>query len=107
MRVKFWGVRGSLPSPPTPQALATRFRDLLHAFFEAGYSKRADADKFVESLPTQRLGGYGGNTLCVEVTTDVQQVIIDAGSGIRLLGYELLKGPCGKVKSASVCWFRR
>src|SRR5205807_7103001 len=69
---------------------------LLHAFFESGHSRRADVDKFVESLPAQRLGGYGGNTLCVEVTTDVQQVIIDAGSGIRLLGYDLLKGPCGK-----------
>lgn len=40
---------------------------------------------------------YGGNTPCVSVTgAKNQSIIIDGGSGIRLLGNELLKGPCGK-----------
>ncbi len=96
MRVKFWGVRGSLPSPPTPEILAGRFRDLLQAFFDVGYSRKAEIDKFIQHLPPHRLGGYGGNTLCLEVTAADQRLIIDGGSGIRPLGYELLKGPCGK-----------
>jgi phosphoribosyl 1,2-cyclic phosphodiesterase len=53
-RIKFWGVRGSIPTPgPT----------------------------------TVR---YGGNTSCVEVRTDGQIIILDAGTGLRLLGQELL-----------------
>jgi phosphoribosyl 1,2-cyclic phosphodiesterase len=32
----------------------------------------------------------------LEVITKNQQLIIDGGSGIRLLGYELMGGPCGK-----------
>ena len=34
---------------------------------------------------------YGGNTSCVEVRADGEIIILDAGSGIRLLGMELEK----------------
>jgi phosphoribosyl 1,2-cyclic phosphodiesterase/CheY-like chemotaxis protein len=54
-RIKFWGVRGSIPVPG----------------------------------PTTI--GYGGNTTCVEVRTDDQIIILDAGSGIRELGLALEK----------------
>lgn len=55
MKIKFWGTRGSIPSPG------------LH---------------FVK---------YGGNTLCVELNFDdmERRIIIDAGSGLRLLGNHL------------------
>jgi len=53
--VKFWGVRGSIPTPgPTT----------------------------VE---------YGGNTSCIEVRADGQIIILDAGTGIRLLGRRLIE----------------
>jgi phosphoribosyl 1,2-cyclic phosphodiesterase len=52
-RLKFWGVRGSIPTPgPT-----TVF--------------------------------YGGNTSCVEVRAAGEIIILDAGTGLRLLGREL------------------
>jgi phosphoribosyl 1,2-cyclic phosphodiesterase len=58
MKIKFWGVRGSIPSPG------------------AQYVK------------------YGGNTLCVELyLEDIDRlIIIDAGSGLRLLGNHLISG---------------
>jgi phosphoribosyl 1,2-cyclic phosphodiesterase len=53
-RLKFWGVRGSIPTPgPTT----------VH---------------------------YGGNTSCVEVRADGQIIILDAGTGLRLLGCQLV-----------------
>jgi phosphoribosyl 1,2-cyclic phosphodiesterase len=56
MRVRFWGVRGSLPVPGSK---------------------------------TER---YGGNTSCVEVrSTAGTRIIIDAGTGIRRLGKELMR----------------
>ena len=56
MKVKFWGVRGSIPSP---------------------------GPKTVR---------YGGNTTCIEVRTDDNQlVILDGGSGIFALAQTLLK----------------
>ncbi|MEJ2746413.1 MAG: MBL fold metallo-hydrolase, partial [Anaerolineae bacterium] len=42
----------------------------------------------------------GGNTSCVEViTSDRQRIIIDAGSGIRLLGKKLLKESPNRILS--------
>ena len=56
MRVRFWGVRGSLPVPGSK---------------------------------TER---YGGNTSCVEVRSAAgTRVIIDAGTGIRRLGKDLMR----------------
>lgn len=37
--------------------------------------------------------GYGGNTSCVEVLARDRRFIFDAGSGIRLLGDQLVKQP--------------
>ena len=56
MNIKFWGVRGSIPSP---------------------------GPDFVK---------YGGNTLCVELRFEGlnRLIIIDAGSGLRLLGNQLM-----------------
>ena len=54
-RIKFWGVRGSIPVPG-PSTI-----------------------------------GYGGNTTCVEIRTNGDIIILDAGSGIRELGLDLEK----------------
>jgi phosphoribosyl 1,2-cyclic phosphodiesterase len=52
--VRFWGVRGSIPTP---------------------------------GLETVR---YGGNTACVELQVAGQRLIFDGGTGLRLLGRQLL-----------------
>jgi phosphoribosyl 1,2-cyclic phosphodiesterase len=98
LKIKIWGARGSLPSPALPSAIEAQARELLSDFVDKGSKSKSplDVDAFLQSLPRHRLGGYGGNTPCVEVRTDSTRLIIDGGSGIRPLGYELLGGPCGK-----------
>ncbi len=54
MKVKFWGVRGSIPAP---------------------------GPEFVK---------YGGNTACIEVHTPKARIILDAGSGLRELGNDIM-----------------
>src|SRR5258708_20335443 len=54
LRLKFWGVRGSIPTPG-PSTVQ-----------------------------------YGGNTSCVEVRAGNRIIILDAGTGLRLLGRELV-----------------
>jgi len=62
MRVKFWGVRGSLP------------------------------------VPGQKTERYGGNTSCVEVRSDSgTRVVVDAGTGTRKLGKELVAEAVGNT----------
>lgn len=68
MKVRFWGVRGSYPVPGTN---------------------------------TVR---YGGNTSCVEIrcadekTPDAPRLILDAGTGLRRLGKELMQGEFAEGK---------
>lgn len=52
--IRFWGVRGSIPTPGPDTAF------------------------------------YGGNTSCVELSVDGELIILDAGSGIRTLGMNLM-----------------
>lgn len=42
-------------------------------------------------VPDSRMIKYGGNTTCVEVVLDNKVLIIDAGTGIRKLGEDLIK----------------
>ena len=94
--IKLWGVRGSLGTPAPPFELDLRFRNLLYSFFEKGHKVKEDIDAFLESRPTSQMGGYGGNTICVEVISPKSTLIIDAGSGIKRCGYHLMNGACGR-----------
>ena len=42
--------------------------------------------RFVSSLPSWIFGTTGGNTACVELTHNDTHIILDAGTGIRVLG---------------------
>ncbi len=67
MRIKFWGVRGSIPCPGP---------ETMH---------------------------YGGNTACIELHIEPldRRIIIDAGSGIRALGNDMVAHPNGKKQMAA------
>ena len=84
MRVKLWGVRGSLPAPLTPDRLRGRLEDVLTQFERLRDSNiQLTARAFVETLPPHLSGGYGGNTSCGEVTAGNSRLLIDGGSGLR------------------------
>lgn len=58
--------------------------------------QRQAVERYVDLLPALQQGTAGGNTPCVQITAGDDLFIIDAGSGIRNLGRELMKGPCGR-----------
>ncbi len=95
MQIKLWGTRGSLPTPQSPKNIKESIRYLFQDFFASGYKEASDVETYLSKQPACRFGGFGGDTMCVEVKTDRQQLIVDAGSGLRSLGYELMSGPCG------------
>jgi phosphoribosyl 1,2-cyclic phosphodiesterase len=66
MKVRFWGVRGSIP------------------------------------VPGQQTNRYGGNTSCVEVKPrGADPIIIDAGTGIRKLGQDLMSREYGEGRGSA------
>lgn len=99
LKVKFWGVRGSLPSAPMPEQNVKNFETLMRQFFKSGYKDATEIKEFISSHTVPEIGGFGTATTCAEVSSPKQQIIIDAGSGIRSLGEEMMKGPAGKGKA--------
>lgn len=97
MKIKLWGVRGSLPTPLRPDLIRDKVR---HAILNLPPDIRPydpdDVDAYLDSLPALRVGTAGGNTTCVEIQTGGQTFIIDAGSGLRELGVQLMNGPLGR-----------
>lgn len=82
-KLKFWGVRGSIPSGETPEQWQQHFKLLLHQFFKEGYSRKDEIDTFLKGVPTQLVGGFGTDTSCVEVKGDTHSLLVDGGSGLR------------------------
>lgn len=92
MKVKFWGVRGSIPTPLTADKLKSRIAAVIQRVQPADLGSPESRDAFLSRLPPYLFGLVGGNTTCVEVRgDDGGLVIIDAGSGIRELGLDLAR----------------
>lgn len=99
MLVQLWGVRGSCPSPQSNNEYRAKLVSILMRSLEEGIGSTEEIVSFIESLPEELQYNYGGNTTCATVQSDSGKLyIIDCGTGLRPLGDELMKGPCGKGK---------
>ncbi|MBU2548117.1 MAG: MBL fold metallo-hydrolase [Proteobacteria bacterium] len=96
MRIKFWGVRGSIPTPITSDTIAKKICKALKGAKDVDLDDPRAIEEYVDSLPISIQGNSGGNTSCVEVIAKNHHIILDAGSGLRELGNQLLKGPYGR-----------
>ena len=97
MKIKFWGVRGSIATPLKGDAVLNKIRRALQYASPADILDSASIERFIKSLPFSLRETYGGNTTCIEVRTKNNDLIImDAGTGIRELGSELIAGDFGK-----------
>ena len=92
MKVKFWGVRGSIGSPIKGQAVREKVRKILHYATPADVLDDEASERFLKSLPFSLLHTYGGNTTCLEIRTKNNDlVIVDAGTGLRELGLSMFQ----------------
>jgi phosphoribosyl 1,2-cyclic phosphodiesterase len=96
MRVKFWGARGSIPTPMTEHELQEKIKAALLAAVGVDLTNREAVDRYVERLPASVASTAGGNTSCVEVRAGNDVLILDCGSGMRVLGNQLMKEEFGR-----------
>jgi phosphoribosyl 1,2-cyclic phosphodiesterase len=90
MKVKFWGMRGSIPTPISPADIEDKIRRALRGAAGVDLSSEQAVERYIQRLPEEMCHTIGGNTACVEVRAGDQWLILDAGSGLRLLGQELM-----------------
>ena len=86
MLIHFWGVRGSLPTPLTPQQVQSKIMAAVQRVTADDIKDEEARARFVSSLPSWIFGTAGGNTTCVEVKSAGNELIFDAGTGLRLFG---------------------
>ena len=96
MKVKFWGVRGSLPAPILPADIEDKMLQTLLGARGIDLNDREAVLTYLHALPYYQRTTTGGNTSCVQVSGENTDIILDAGSGIHQLGIELMRGPCGR-----------
>lgn len=89
MDVKFWGVRGSLAAPLSPEQVQAKINAAVQLVQPKDLESQDARQKFLSSLPPYVYGTIGGNTPCVQVTSSSNDVLIfDAGTGMRALGLD-------------------
>ncbi len=96
MKIRIWGAQGSMPTPLKPDAVKEKIIQVILGMPDLDTNDSDVVRAYVENLPPLLRGTAKGNTSCVQVQTGGETFIIDAGTGIRELGLELLKGPCGR-----------
>ena len=91
MYIKFWGTRGSLPTSISIDEIKTKIQQALEGAAGLDLTDQAVIRRYLERLPFSVQGTVGGNTSCVEVRSGDQLLILDAGSGIRMLGIDMMQ----------------
>jgi phosphoribosyl 1,2-cyclic phosphodiesterase len=83
MKIRFWGVRGSIPTPLTPDEIRKKISAVVARIGPDDLRDNESRERFLSHLPPALFGTTGGNTTCVEVRLDDNSVILfDAGTGI-------------------------
>ncbi len=96
MQVTFWGVRGSIPTPLRPAEVESKVISMAEQVVRAGITDPDDVAGYLRhNFSMLQRSTVGGNTTCVSVSWPGATIILDAGSGIRLLGECMMDGPCG------------
>jgi phosphoribosyl 1,2-cyclic phosphodiesterase len=102
MKIRFWGVRGSLATPLSNSGLKEKITASLKMGLQAGLSDKGDVDRFFETLPPHIRLTAGGNTTCVEIMAGDTCLIMDGGTGLRPLGIDLLQRAGNKPVEAHI-----
>jgi phosphoribosyl 1,2-cyclic phosphodiesterase len=85
--VRFWGTRGSLPVALNASDVRAKIGAALREASGRAFGSGQELDAFIDALPFDVGGTFGGNTSCVELLTGAADyVACDLGSGLRAFG---------------------
>jgi phosphoribosyl 1,2-cyclic phosphodiesterase len=97
MRIRFWGVRGSLPTPQLPSQIKSKVSAIIERLTPGDLESPESRERFLAGLPPWLFGTVGGNSPCVTVQLENQRakskemLVFDAGSGLREFGIAVSK----------------
>jgi phosphoribosyl 1,2-cyclic phosphodiesterase len=88
MLIRFWGVRGSLPSPIVPSVIKEKIAAIVDQMVPEDLENAESRSRFLAGLPPWLYGSVGGNSLCVCIGIEGfnEPIVFDCGSGAREMG---------------------
>jgi len=88
MNIRFWGVRGSIPTPIPPSRIKSKISAIVEQITPEDIKSPESRERFLAGLPPWLFGTVGGNSPCVSVTFENlnECIIFDCGSGLREMG---------------------
>jgi len=88
VKIHFWGVRGSTPTPVMPSRVQSKISAIVERIKPGDLADAESREKFLAGLEPWLFGTVGGNSACVSVESRSQDecIVFDCGSGIRELG---------------------
>jgi phosphoribosyl 1,2-cyclic phosphodiesterase len=88
MNIKFWGVRGSIPTPVSSSRIKSKISAIVEQITPEDLQSPECRERFLAGLPPWLFGTVGGNSPCVSVIFDdnTDCIVFDCGSGLRELG---------------------
>jgi len=88
MKLHFWGVRGSIPTPASPSRIKSKISAIIEQITPEDLESPENRERFLASLPPWLFGTVGGNSPCVSVSFENlnECIIFDCGSGLREMG---------------------
>jgi phosphoribosyl 1,2-cyclic phosphodiesterase len=88
MKISFYGARGSIPTPMSLDDYQAKIKKIINLYRKQ--KGNPTAAKFLKTLPFDLSHIHGGNTACVTIEDgETDMIILDAGSGLRMLGHDL------------------
>lgn len=92
MKIKFWGVRGSTPTPVDGDIIRSKIDSVVAAISPIDLESIDSRQHFLSTLSPAVYGTIGGNTTCVQFfNASNDTIIFDAGSGLRACGKQMAK----------------
>ncbi|TGK12496.1 MBL fold metallo-hydrolase [Leptospira fletcheri] len=106
MEIRLYGVRGSIPSPMGTPEYREKILTILKMAESSGGRAFSSSASWLDSLPGYLRGVTGGNTTCLSVrSSEGALVLIDMGTGARILGDEMIQEEFGKGKGECSVFF--
>lgn len=105
MQIRYYGVRGSLPTPTLPEEVELKVKRFFVRILKTKEYRGLKLKDAVRQVPFHAKSTYGGNTPCVYVRIGNEHIIFDGGSGARMLGFDLMKDKFSKGKGTARFFF--
>jgi len=105
MQIRYYGVRGSLPTPLLPGEVELKVKRFFVRILRIKEYRGLKLKDAILRTPLYAKSTYGGNTPCVYIRVGEEHIIFDGGSGARILGFDLMKEEFGKGKGFARFFF--